>query len=206
MGYGFFAPIAKRLGIGLTVVLLCVTAPCAVSAEHPADGEGALLHRSFDLRSVRQWNRQTGIWQPIDLPRAKVYVVNLWAIDCKPCLSEFPQLRNVTAGWKSKPEVHFVFLADPPNETSEAQVVAFWQKNQNALPDGHPCRSTSDALRRGLDNDKEPLTLLLDENLIVRQAFIGAIGERPLGRSIERLLQATNVAESSRPHTKRHSN
>lgn len=37
---------------------------------------------------------------------------------------------------------------------------------------------------------EEPITLLLDENLVVRQFFIGGIGERPLGRAIERLLQA----------------
>ena len=196
MASGSFARIVSRalLDAGLLVVLLLVGEPSAIG--HPADVEAALLHRRLDVSAVRQWHRGSESWRPLELPAAKVYVVNLWAIHCKPCIAEFPQLRNVAAGWKTKSEVQFVFLADPPSETTEAEVVAFWQKNQTALPDIDPSRSYSDVIRRGLDNDQEPITLLLDENLVVRQSFIGGIGERPLGRAIERLLQAIKNVES----------
>lgn len=196
MASGSFARIASRASfdVGLLVVLLCIGEASAVA--HPADVEATLLHRRVDVSAVQQWDRRLARWRPLGLPTAKVYVVNLWAIHCKPCIEEFPQLKNVSAGWKSNAEVQFVFLADPPSETSEAEVVAFWQKNQAALPDVDPSRSYSDVLRRGLDNDQEPITLLLDENLVVRQSFIGGIGERPLGRAIERLLLAIKNVES----------
>ena len=47
-------------------------------------------------------------------------------------------------------------------------------------------------LRQSIENDQNPITLLLDENLIVRQAFVGSIETRPIGRSIERLMQTSN--------------
>jgi thiol-disulfide isomerase/thioredoxin len=198
VGCGYFALTASYLRFILFPLALALLGSSEVRAEHPGDEEAALLHRSFDLASVRQWNRDTGAWQSIDVPSAKVYVVNLWAIHCQPCLAEFPQLRNVAAGWKSNSEVQFVFLADPPSETTAEDVVAFWQKNKGALPDAHPCRSVGDNLRRALGSDKEPITLLLDENFIVRQAFIGAIADRPLGRAIERLLLAAKAAGMKR--------
>jgi len=193
--FGFFGPTVSRIMSALIIpcILLCIGEQSALG--HPADSEAALLHRRLDLVPVRQWHRGEDRWRPLELPVAKVYVINLWAIHCRPCLAEFPQFRNITAGWKSKPEVQFLFVADPPNETSESEVVAFWKKNQAALPDADPARSSSDALRRGLDNDQEPITLLLDENLVVRQAFIGGIGSRPLGRAIERLLQLVSASE-----------
>src|SRR5262249_6170787 len=71
---------------------------------------------------------------------------------------------------------------------------AFWRKSMAALPDTDPCRTTTEELRRVLQDGAEPMTLLLDEHLVVRQAFIGGLGQRPLGRSIERLLSAAKVS------------
>jgi hypothetical protein len=162
----------------------------ALADETVADREAALLHRRLDLAVVQKWSRSMGSWQPLSVPPSAVYVVNLWSIHCKPCLAEFPLLKNILAGWKSRSEVQFLFIADPPSETSEAETVAFWQQSRAALPDADPCRASSDELRRSLENDSEPLTLLLDDRFVIRQAFIGSIGSRPLGRSIERLLRS----------------
>jgi thiol-disulfide isomerase/thioredoxin len=186
--------VAGLLALGLLI-------PAAAQAEDPsADREAALLHRRLDLSAVSQWNRATGSWQPLTLPPAEVYVVNLWSLQCKPCLAEFPLLRNILSGWKAKPAVQFLFIADPPGETSESEAVAFWRKSSAALPDADPCRATTEDLRRILEDGAQPITLLLDENLVVRQAFIGAIGGRPLGRSIERLLHSLHEGGSRTRH------
>lgn len=189
-------PTARRGAAALASYLagLAVLAVPAVgyaaATEPPADREAALLHRRLELSALRKWSRQQGVWQPVALAAAGVYVVNLWSIKCKPCLAELPLLKNVVAGWKSKPEVQFLFVADPPDETSESEAAAFWQSSRAALPDAEPCRADSDDLRRTLGDGAEPITLLLDEHFVVRQAFIGALFNRPLGRSIERLLQS----------------
>ena len=192
-----------RLLIAILTLSFAEAAEAVASPDEPsADREAALLHRRLDLGSVKQWSRVAGTWQPLATPLASVYVVNFWSIQCKPCIAEFPLLKNVRAGWKDKPEVQFLFVADPPGETSEAEAVAFWQKSQAALPDADPCRATTDDLRRILEDGAEPITLLLDEHFVVRQAFIGAIGNRPLGRSIERLLRVGK--EAGGPSKRRH--
>lgn len=184
-------PTVERLvRLALLVQLFVATTALAAAVDEPsADREAALLHRHIELSGVKQWSRLASTWQPLTVPPATVYVVNLWSIQCKPCIAEFPHLKNVLAGWRSKPEVQFLFIADPPGETSESEAVAFWRKSIAALPDTDPCRSTSEDLRRILDDGAAPITLLLDEDFVVRQAFIGAINSRPLGRSIERLLR-----------------
>lgn len=185
---------ALASGLALLAVLAMPEAGRAAATEPPADREAALLHRRIDLSALRQWSRSRGAWQPVTLAAAGVYVVNLWSIKCKPCLAELPLLKNVVAGWRPKPEVQFLFVADPPDETSESEAAAFWQSSRAALPDADPCRADSDELRRALGDGAEPITLLLDEHFVVRQAFIGSLFNRPLGRSIERLVQSVRSA------------
>lgn len=56
---------------------------------------------------------------------------------------------------------------------------------------------TTDDLRRSLATSKRPITLLLDRNLIVRQAFVGSVVDRrsEVVESIERLLRAAKVEQ-----------
>lgn len=192
-----------RLGAALLALGAALLAAGPVAADPVADREAALLHRRLDLAAVRQWSRSRGAWQPVTIAPAAVYVVNLWSIQCKPCLAELPLLRNVVAGWKPKPEVQFLFIADPPDETSESEAAAFWQHSRAAVPDADPLRASGDDLRRSLGDGAEPITLLVDEHLIVRQAFIGSLFNRPLGRSIERLLQLVRSGEVGRETRRR---
>jgi len=164
------------------------------AGSHQADIEAALLHRRIDLSSAQQWDRSLGRWLPLALSPAKIYVINLWTVYCEPCQKEFPQLRNLMKGWRSHPEVQFVFVADPPDSVTESEVVEFWRKNQALLPDTGPARTTTPIVRQSLDNDSNPITLLVDENMIVRQAFVGSIGSRAIGRSIERLMQTQDYS------------
>ncbi len=191
-----------RLFLPALLLALCEGAAFATPAQEPAaDREAALLHRQLDLlapAAVQTWHRSSRTWQPLNVPPAAVYVVNLWSVHCKPCVEEFPLFKNILAGWRNKPEVQFLFIADPPSETSSSEAAAFWQRAAATLPDADPCRATTDELRRILEDGAEPLTLLLDSHFVIRQAFIGAIGSRPLGRSIERLLSAARDSAAPR--------
>ena len=191
MEYGSFAPIVRSV-CALFLLLSLGSGVRAESGTRQADAEAALLHRRIDLSGIQQWERSAASWQPLTLIPAKIYVVNLWSVYCPPCQKEFPLLRNLMKGWRSHPEVQFLFLADPPSDASAEEVAEFWKKNQAALPDTGPLRTVSAMLRQSIENDQNPITLLLDENLIVRQAFVGSIETRPIGRSIERLMQTSN--------------
>lgn len=152
--------------------------------------EATLLHKQLSFVGVSLWNTATKTWRPLSVPPAKVYVVNLWSVHCQPCIAEMPQLARIVRGWAKNREVQFLFIADPPRETEAEELEHFWQNPPVELPEVMPERSTTERIRNILGVTTEPLTLLLDENLIVRQAFAGTIGTRSLGTAIERLLSA----------------
>lgn len=159
--------------------------------------EANLLHKQLDLSGVSVWNTTTKTWRPLSVPPAKVYVVNLWSVHCQPCIAEMPQLARIVHGWKRTPEVQFLFIADPPRETEAEEVEHFWQAPPVELPAVMPERSTTERIRNILGITTEPLTLLLDEHLIVRQVFAGTIGARPIGTAIEQLLAAVRLTAPS---------
>ncbi len=202
MVYGSFVPIVRKLCLSWMLVAACASAR-ADSGTAQADAEASLLHRRIELSNARQWDRVRKLWLPLYLPPAKVYVVNLWSVHCPPCRKEFPQLRMLQQGWRSHPQVQFVYLSDPLGDETAEEVVLFWNKNQSMLPDADPTRTETLQLRQSLEIDKNPITLLLDENRIVRQAFVGELGARPIGRSIERLLQSAEPAFGIAKPTKR---
>lgn len=155
--------------------------------------EATLLHKQLSFTGVSLWNTSTKTWRPLNVPPSKVYVVNLWSVHCQPCIAEMPQLARIVRGWAKSREVQFLFIADPPRETEAEELEHFWQNPPVELPAVMPERSTTERIRNTLGVTTEPLTLLLDENLIVRQAFAGTIGTRSLGTAIERLLAAVRT-------------
>lgn len=179
--------------------LLCLLAPgprpaWASPTAAPAEVEGLnaearLLHRRIDLSAVLRWDRRGHSWQPLGKPTERLLVINLWSAHCKPCVDEFPLLRRLAAAWQSQPDVRFLFISDPPHDTEAVEVVDFWQQHPGAVPDSDPCRSRTDKLRTVLDNNSQPLTLLVDQDGTVRQAFVGTIHERGLASAMERLLK-----------------
>lgn len=190
----------RSLGLGLTLIgsVQLVRADRgegraagqAAAIGEALDAEGSLLHRRLDLSGVACWDRRAQSWQPLARPPERLLVLNLWSARCAPCVAEFPLLRRMAAAWKRERLVRFLFVADPPHDTEAGEVVEFWTGHAAAVPDADPCRSTTDKLRAALDNQSQPLTLLVDEEGLVRQAFIGAIQTRGLASAMERLLKA----------------
>ncbi len=148
---------------------------------------------------MKQWERDTDDWHPLTLVPRKLYVLNLWSVHCVPCKEEFPLLRKMVEGWRSQKEVKFLFIADPPHDTEEQELTAYWRSTAAQLPDEDPCRSSDERIRNMLESGLQPITLLVDEHLVIRQAFAGAIGKRPLALAIQRLLNALKNDEKPAP-------
>lgn len=180
--------------LALTIVLHVRPASAETEA-HLREMEASLLHRRIDLSSVKQWDVGRAVWKPLSLPPAKLMVVNLWSVHCKPCLEEMPLMRKIVQGWQGTRDVQFLFITDPPHDTEEGELEAFWRQPSVELPDVHPCRSSDERIRAALKIGIQPITLLLDERFIVRQAFVGNIGNRNLAASMERLLSVSRATD-----------
>lgn len=178
--------------------------------------EATLLHRPVSLTGLKVYSRERQTWQPLRTPTARVVVVNLWARSCPPCLAELPEFAKLVADWKQKDKtgVQFLFIADPPEQTTAADVASFWTSPLVdelagrcpgtrmphgsrasclvSVPDVDPVRADSDSLTRAVGSELRPLTLLLDDQGTVRQVFGGALAGRSaqLSGAIERLLAA----------------
>lgn len=187
----------------------------ASAGQPPPNLEASLLHRPISLSGLKVYSRQHSAWQPLRPPTARVVVVNLWERTCQPCMAEFPEFAKLVAEWKQKEktDVQFLFIADPPDATSAADVVSFWTTplvdelasrcpgthmphGSKAsclipLPDLDPVRADNDELARAVGSESRPLTLLLDGQGTVRQVFAGALAGRSaqLSDAIGRLLR-----------------
>ncbi len=129
---------------------------------------------------------------------ARVRVVHLWAHYCEPCQREFPVLKGLAqkAAAKHKGRVQYLFVAE---DTPSEQMSTFLQKNKPSMPEGRHFHDTQGQLRSALQLGlptgelKLPTTILVDEQGVVRQAFVGPLVEptdrRPeLLAAIDRLL------------------
>lgn len=192
-------------------------ARAAQSAEQAL--EANLLHRSVPLTGLKVYSRARHEWQPLRRPSAQVLVVNLWSRLCPPCLAELPELQRLVADWKKLDgnRVQFLFIADPPEQTSAQQVADFWtsplldefagrcpgtpllrgarKSCLLSIPDVDPVRGEGNQLTLAVGSQTRPLTLLIDEQGTIRQVFAGALAGRSnqLSDAIRRLL---NVGRS----------
>lgn len=211
--------------IGFSLVAALNTASAEPARERSL--EAWLLHRQLPFRDMRSYSRAQKRWLPLPSSSPRVRVVNLWARTCLPCLAELPTLRKLAEDWKPRSrDVQFLFVADPPSETSEKEVVDFWTRPFAdglaarcpgqpmrhdgvdscllELPDTDPVRSGSQLVGQALEKtETRPLTLLVDERGIIRQVFVGAVSGGGSDRllldgAIQRLLHATQSAQLGR--------
>lgn len=201
------------------------------AAASPQDIEAKLLHRELSLRDLQSFSVRRGTWQALPASRARVRVVSLWSLHCQPCLDELPKLTELAAQYRKQgQDVEFLFVADPPEESPRKEVEAFWrdpfvdrladtceasQLGDVRLRDGRKScrldlhgidmvRSSSEAGFLTLSEvHLRPLTLLIDPQGTVRQAFVGSLLRRTdlLSDSIDRLrlrlrAQASGPAQS----------
>lgn len=141
---------------------------------------------------VGQWDAQQASWvanpQPLS-PRARVYVVNLWAEYCTPCLRELPTLFSAVkeASLGRQADVQLVLLAE---DTSADAMKGLLARSPLWPRDGY-ASDTGGAVRHGLGVETVlPVTVVLDRDLVVRYAVVGAIDDYgQLKEQIDRLLR-----------------
>ena len=151
--------------------------------------EATLLNRTIDLRGLRVWRPRTAVWQSQAPGPARLMVLHLWSVDCPPCVAEFPMLREITRGFaRTAPEVRFVYASET---LEEDRLIGFVNKHVKSMPQADVYQAADERLRNGLQTRTQPLTLLLDRNFVVRQAFVGSLAARrnELVDAIERLLK-----------------
>ena len=194
----------------------CMASERSAWADSERSVEALLLHRRIDLRGLRQYHPATRSWGPLGPPRAKVWVINLWSIACLPCKKEFPLFRRMVQSWQGRSDVQFLFVADPPDETSPSDVEQFWKTPVFEIKPGEPCSGISSRregvpscvvelplvdpahssdkrmLKSLFDVTMRPLTLWVDRTGLIRQVFAGSIEARKgeLSESITRLAGA----------------
>lgn len=184
--YGYFVRIASCLA--LAVCLLTTTASWA--EESVRELEISLLHRRLDLRGVRVFDASKERWGSLKPVDRRLFLIHLWAVECLPCVSEMPLLRNIARGWKNDPAVEIVFISET---LDEKQLREFWFRTaRDRVPEAPLVQSADDRIRDVLGTGKQPVTLLLDRDMVVRQAFIGSLTERTneLTEGMSRLLRA----------------
>ena len=166
--------------------------------------EPLMLHQLVKLTGLRPWT-PTHSEQPLpplppdgqQLPSVSlgdkaVLIVHLWAVDCKPCVAEFPIWQRIVRSFAkdNRAQLGFIFITET---LEESRLAEFWQQHRAELPEGSYYQSidgTDSDIRDVLRTSKQPVTLLLDRQGVIRQAYVGSIAKRrnELVGGIERLL------------------
>jgi len=178
--------------------LLLLASPSAALADTPSSApvpeelllrrqEALLLHRRINLAALRVL--RGGELVAAEAPVARLLLVHLWAVECKPCLDELPTLQSFFAAQGQDPRVR-VLLASETRDP--AKLIDFIKQHRGWFPSGDLYQVTDDALRSSLQNFAQPLTLLVDERGVVHQAFVGSLRTRKseLVDAVTRYLKA----------------
>jgi hypothetical protein len=149
--------------------------------------ENQLLHVKVDLRGLRKLDGATVVTE--SPPVSRILIVHLWAVECRPCVEEFPVLRPILDALRSLPQVKAVLISETL-DTPKLQ--AFLRDNRSVVPQLAQYQVADDRLRASLQTNAQPATLLLDERGVVRQAFLGSIRHRrsELADAVQRLLKS----------------
>lgn len=119
-------------------------------------------------------------------------LVHLWSVDCHPCINEMPVLRQIMSHLQIETGIRVVFIA----EDLPTALADFLRSQQVELPNVELWVSgPSSNVRIDLHDTSQPMTLLLDGSLVVRQAFIGQLSERrkELFAGVSRLLRGLST-------------
>ena len=190
-----------RLGAALVAVALAA-GPRASHAE-PAEEiaalnqklsvysrEQKLLHARLSLTGLARVDPSALRFADAPLrSNGRPMLVHLWSVHCPPCLKEMPALAQIMSHLYEESELRAVFIAeDLPGELAE-----YLRASAAQLPKvEHWMSGSASSLRIELRDTSQPLTLLLDGNLTVRQAFVGSLADRrnELYSTVSRLLRS----------------
>jgi thiol-disulfide isomerase/thioredoxin len=111
-----------------------------------------------DLRPLKEPAQIAGVFSP----KAKVRVLNVWAMWCLPCVEELPDLRAIDASFGPEVSMAGVSLDDMIPDAKQAQTASFLDKQKIVFPNIY-YTGNADALGDQLDfNGEIPITIVYD--------------------------------------------
>jgi thiol-disulfide isomerase/thioredoxin len=123
-------------------------------------------------------------------PDNKLFVVNLWATWCAPCVKELPGFEKVAREYDDS-RVKFIMISlDFPSEV-ENQLLPFLKKNQISLDVAVMTDTDYDSWVRKIDKDWQgniPSTLLFNNTRKTRYFHSGDLSESELKKLIDKYL------------------
>lgn len=170
--------------------------------------EAALNHQRLVVPKLSVWDGGKSDWRsPLpgeiqSIAQAKLRILHFWAPWCPPCEKEFPLLRDISRNMmlsyaKTPGMISFTYISVETDDSGA--MVRFLAKNKDSMPIGLQFGDYDKELRRALvqfipqavrsgppsDKSKQfarqlplPVTLVLDEENIVRMAFVGSLEGR----------------------------
>jgi len=142
------------------------------------------------LDGIVEWTPSSQHWRelPPTTKPANVTVLHLWSPRCVPCVAELPLLKRMVAAWRSEPAVRFLLVADFVEEDDGSELLSFLASPKVQSWPSPVLRLRDGRLRESLGVMVQPLTLILDEQRVVRQVFVGPLVGRSVGSAVGRLL------------------
>jgi cytochrome oxidase Cu insertion factor (SCO1/SenC/PrrC family) len=122
--------------------------------------KNSLLNKPLESFHLTDLNNKK--WDSKEL-RGKTIIINFWFTACKPCIQEMPFLNKLVAANKDS----VVFIAPAPeNETQIKKFLKKYTFDYNIIPSSIDLITT-------MNIENFPTHLVVDEQGIVRQVFIG---------------------------------
>lgn len=138
--------------------------------------EQKLLHARLSFDSLARVDPDTQRIRDARLHSGgRPMLVHLWSVSCGPCVRELPALRQIMMHLRVETGLRVVFIAeDLPDALAD-----FVRAHRTELPEvEHWMSGPGSGMRIDLHDNAQPMTLLLDGNLVVRQALVGLLGDR----------------------------
>ncbi len=135
--------------------------------------ESLLLHRRIDLSMLRVQRGQAFV--AADPLASRLSLIHLWAVECKPCLDELPTLQSFFSAQSQDPRIKVIIASETRDQ---GKLSDFIKQHRGWFPNTPLYQVADDTLRSSLQNFSQPLTLLVDDRGVVRQAWVGSLRGR----------------------------
>ncbi len=155
--------------------------------------ESSLLNRRLPMGSgLRIWNRQAKQWEGYRPATTRLTMVNLWSVDCPPCIAEMPTLDAMARQFTKEYAGYSSLIVS--ETTDERELFLSIHKYKLFTNQENILIYTGSALRDTLGTNKKPITVLIDRDAVIRQAFVGSIINRR-GELAESVAKLSEVAK-----------
>lgn len=149
--------------------------------------EVELLNLQLDLNGIKMLD-QTGVY-PYKKGFERVTIFHIWAIECGISMDGLPSILRLAQEWSNNKHVKVIAVS----ETLDINRVRdFWLRVSRENRRKMSLAISGDSrIRDTIQTGVQPLTLLLDQDSVIRQAFAGSLKNRKieLNTAINRILQ-----------------